>query len=158
MSKRLFLALIGLSLLPGCGFKLRGSYQLSTALIQLSIEGGKRELVERLTRILMDNGITVVDAGSDSPTLILSRSEFNRKTVGTDADGIATEYEYNYHVDFRVSDVNGEVLLPLSSISRFNTLNYDVGNELEIEEEEKFLKESMEKDIVLQIVRELSRI
>ena len=106
----------------------------------------------------MDNGITVVDAGADSPTLTLSRSEFNRRAVVTDADGIATEYEYTYHVDFKVSDVNGEVLLPLSSISRFNTLNYDVGNELEIEEEEEFLKESMEKNIVLQIVRELSRI
>ena len=158
MSKRPLLVLIGLSLLSGCGFKLRGSYQLSTALSQLSIEGGKRELVERLTRILMDNGITVVDAGADSPTLILSRSEFNRKAVVTDAEGIATEYEYTYYVDFKVSDVNGEVLLPLSSISRFKTLNYDVGNELEIEEEEEFLKESMEKDIVLQIVREFSRI
>ncbi len=158
MSKRLLLVLIGLSLLSGCGFKLRGSYQLSVTLSQLSIEGGKRELVERLTGILMDNGITVVDAGADSPTLILSRSEFNRKAVGTDADGISTEYEYTYHVDFKVSDVHGEVLLPLSLISRFNTLKYDVGNELEIEEEEEFLKEGMEKDIVLQIVRELARI
>ena len=149
MSKRPLLVLIGLSLLSGCGFKLRGSYQLSTALSQLSIEGGKRELVERLTGILMDNGITVTDAGADSPTLILSRSEFTRKAVGTDADGIATEYEYTYYV---------EVLLPLSSISRFKTLNYDIGNELEIEEEEDFLRESMEKDIVLQIVREFSRI
>ena len=99
MSKRPLLVLIGLSLLSGCGFKLRGSYQLSTALSQLSIEGGKRELVERLTGILMDNGITVTDAGADSPTLILSRSEFTRKAVGTDADGIATEYEYTYYVE-----------------------------------------------------------
>ncbi len=158
MSKRLLLVLISLSLLAGCGFKLRGSYELSTQLPEISIEGGNRAIVERLTAIWTGNDIAVVATGSGAPTLSLSRVEFDKETVSTDATGIATEFEYTYLVEFSVMDANGEVLLPQSSISVFNTLEYDPGDELEFEEEEEFLKEEMEQDIALQITRELARL
>ena len=158
MSKRLLLVLIGLSLFSACGFKLRGSYQLSAQLSEISIKGGERELVERLTGILTGNDVTVVAAGSESPTLFLSLAEFSRETVSADTTGIATEFEYTYLVKFSVIAANGEALLPQSSISVFNTLEYNPDDELEFEEEEEFLKEEMEKDVALQIMRELARL
>lgn len=158
MPKRLLLILIGLSLLSSCGFKLRGSFHLSAQLSEISIEGTERELVERLTAILASNDVTVTAAGSGSPTLSLSRAEFSKETVSADATGIATEFEYTWLVEFSVVDANGEVLLPQSSISVFNTLEYNPDDEIEFEEEEKFLKEEMEKDIALQIVRALVRL
>ena len=158
MSKRLLLVLIGLSLLSACGFKLRGSYQLSAQWSEMSIKGGERELVERITGILRNNDVTVVATGSGSPTLSLSLSEFSKESVSADATGIATEFEYTWLVEFSVIAATGEVLLPQSSISVFNTLEYNPDDELEFEEEEEFLKEEMEKDIALQIMRELARL
>ena len=158
MSKRLLLVLLALSSLSACGFKLRGSYQLSAQLSEISIQGEERELVERLTEILTNNDITVVAVGSGSPTLSLSRTEFSKETVSADATGIATEYEYTWLVEFSVIGANGEVLLPQSSISVFNTLEYNPDDELEFEKEEEFLKEEMGKDVALQIMRELARL
>ncbi len=158
MSKRLLLVLIGLFLLTGCGFKLRGSYQLSTQLSEISIQGGNREIVERLTGILTGNGVAVVAAGSGAPTLSLSLVEFDKEALSTDVAGIATEFEYTYLVKFNVMDANGEVLLPESSISVLNTLEYNPDDELEFEGEEEFLEEEMEQDIALQIMRELARL
>ncbi len=158
MPKRLLLILIGLSLLSACGFKLRGSFQLSAQFPEISIKGGERELVERITGILTSNNVTVTAAESGSPTLSLSRTEFSRETVSADATGIATEFEYTWLVEFSVIDANGEILLPQSSISVFNTLEYNPDDELEFEEEEEFLKEEMGKDIALQITRALVRL
>jgi len=160
MSKRLFLVLIGLSFLSGCGFKLRGSFHLPPQLAEISIQGGERELVEQLTGILTGNGVTVVttDASTGAAILSLSRTEFVRETTSTDVAGIATEFEYSWRVEFSVMDANGETLLSQSSLSVLNTLDYDPEDELEFEEEEAFLKEEMTRDVALQIMRELTRL
>lgn len=158
MLKRLILALVSLSLLSSCGFKLRGSFQIPAELTRISIEGGERAMVEQLTDILLKSGAEVMDSGTDSPTLTLSRSEFKRDVRTTDSDGIATGFDYTYLVEFNVSNAQGDTLLAPSSISQSRTLEYETGNELEFEEEEVFLKKEMEKDIALKIMRRLVRI
>ncbi len=158
MSKRLFLVWISLSFLSACGFKLRGSFQLPVQLSEMLIKGGERELVEQLTGILTDNGVTVTTADANASTLSLLQTEFVKESVSTDATGIATEFEYTWLVEFSVIDANGEVLLSRSSLSVSNTLEYDPEDELEFEEEEEFLKEEMTRDVSLQIMRELSRL
>ncbi len=157
MSKRLFLLLIGMSLLPGCGFRLRGRYRLSARLSKISIVGEHRELVERLTTMLADSNVTVVAAGSATPTLSLSQVEFTREAASTDATGIATEFEYTWLVEFSVIDANGETLLPQSTVSMSNTLEYNPDDELGFREEEELLKKDMQEEVVLQIMRELAR-
>ena len=158
MYKRLLFIIIGLSLVSGCGLKLRGSFDMSAALTQISIEGGERQLRDRLMAVLVKSGSTVVDESVDSPTLVLANVAFNRDIRTQNADGIATGYNYLYLVDYSVTDTTGAILLPRSSTSQFRTAEYEAGDELEIEEEEAFLKGEMENEIVLQIMRKLARI
>ena len=158
MSKRLLLVLISLCLLSGCGFKLRGSYPLSAQFSQISILGEERQLVARLAAILASNGATVVAAGSASPTLSLSRSEFMRQTASADATGIATRFDYSWLVEFSVLDADGAILLSGSPVSVSDTLEYDPDDEPGFEREEEFLREQMEQEIALQIMRQLSRL
>ncbi len=158
MSKRLLLLILSLTLVTSCGFKLRGNFEMSEAISQISIEGGTRDLVELITELLNDSGSTVVPAESGVATLLITRSDYERLVRDKDADGLATGYDYEYNVDFNVVDADGIVLLPASSITQLRTLNFDPTELLENEEEEEFLREEMEKEIVLQILRRLSRI
>ena len=52
----------------------------------------------------------------------------------------------------------GANLLPNSTLNQFRSLSYEAGDELVVEREEQFLREEMEKDISLQIMRRLARL
>ncbi len=158
MSKRLVLLLLSLTLLSGCGFKLRGNFEMSEQLAEISIAGGERELVELLTELLVKSGSSVVEGGANAVTLSITKSEYERDVLSSDDSGVATGFDYRYIVDFNVTDKEGEKLLRPSSISQFRTLEYEAGDELAVEDEEEFLKEEMEKEIVLQMMRRLARI
>ena len=158
MLKRFVLMIVAASLISGCGFKLRGDFTMPEALSTVSIEGGNLQLNEQLTAYLERSGASVVDSGEDSTTIVFTRTEFDRTPGTTNADGLATGYNYEYIVDFEVNDAEGENLLPNSTINQFRSLSYEAGNELEVEREEEFLREDMEQDISLQIMRRLARL
>ena len=158
MSKRLILLILSLTLITSCGFKLRGTYEMSSALSQIFVDGGNREIREQLIKRLEQSGSSVVSNGDDAPTLFIIKSDFERILRSTDADGIATGYDYRYELDFSVEDNDGTVLQPPSSIFQQRSLDYDPENNLAAQAEEEFLREEMENEIVLQIMRRLSRI
>ena len=178
MSKRLALLVLSLTLVAGCGFKLRGNFELSSALSQISIEGGNRSLNEKLREQLREqpheqleprrpqSGSAAAEADSGGATLFISKSEFQRSVRTVDADGLATGYDYIYTVDYNVTGSEGAVLQPLATISQHRTLDYEPAQAsiyepaqaLAIEEEEEFLKQEMEQEIILQLLRRLGRI
>ena len=158
MLKRFTLFFIAATLVSGCGFKLRGDFTMPEALSTVSVEGGNLALNDQLKDYLERSGSTVVDNRDESATIVLSRTEFERDVATTSSDGLATGYNYQYIVDFEVLDAQGEVLQPRATINQFRSLNYEAGNELEVEREEEFLREEMEKEISLQIMRRLARI
>jgi LPS-assembly lipoprotein len=150
--------MLSLLLLAGCGFKLRGNFDMPPFLDQVSIEGGERDLTDLLETRLTDSGSTVVPPGSDQPTIIITRSELERKVRTRDANGLATGYTFLYTVDFTVTDGVGGVLSKPASISQVKTLEFDPEQVLQAEREEEFLVEEMEQDIVLQLMRRLVRL
>ena len=158
MLNRFVLMIIAASLISGCGFKLRGDFTMPESLSTVSIEGGNLPLNEQLTSYLERSGSTVVNNGEESTTLVLTRTEFERKVATTDANGLATGYNYQYIVNFEVNDAEGTNLLPNATINQFRSLSYEAGDELTVEREEEFLREEMEKDISLQIMRRLARL
>ena len=158
MLNRFVLMIIAASLISGCGFKLRGDFTMPESLSTVSIEGGNLPLNEQLTSYLERSGSTVVNNGEESTTLVLTRTEFERKVATTDANGLATGYNYQYIVNFEVNDAEGTNLLPNATINQFRSLSYEAGDELTVEREEEFLREGMEKDISLQIMRRLARL
>ena len=165
MSKRLALLVLSLTLVAGCGFNLRGNFELSSALSRISIEGGNRPLNEKLREQLEQrrpqSGSAAAEADSDGATLFISKSEFQRTVRTVDENGLATGYDYIYTIDYSVTDSEGAVLLPLAVISQHRTLDYEpdhYSRALAIEEEEEFLKQEMQQEIILQLLRRLSHI
>ena len=158
MSKRLVLILLSLTLLSSCGFKLRGNFEMPASMSQVVVDGGDRELVDQLKELLVKSGSTVMDKGAEVATINITKSEFNREVLTTGSDGIATSYNFRYLVDFNVTDADGTVLQEPVSLNQIRNLTYEAGNELAVEEEELFLKEEMEKELSLQIMRRLSRL
>ncbi len=170
MSKRLALLILSLTLVTGCGFKLRGNFELSPALSQISIAGGNRSLNEQLREQLREqrheqlgqrrqqSGSAAAEADSDGATLFISKSEFQRTVRTVDKNGLATSYDYIYTIDYSVTDSEGAVLQPLATLSQHRTLDYQPAQALAIEEEEEFLKQEMQQEIILQLLRRLGRI
>ena len=158
MSKRLVLILRSLTLLSSCGFKLRGNFEMPASLSQVVIDGGERELVDQLKELLVKSGSTVLASGAEVASINITKSEFEREVLTTGANGIATSFNFRYLVDFNVTNAEGKVLQAPVSLNQIRNLTYEAGNELEVEDEEEFLKEEMEKELVLQIMRRLSRL
>jgi LPS-assembly lipoprotein len=158
MSKRLVLLLLSFTLLTSCGFKLRGSFDMPASLSQVVIVGGERELVSTLSEMLVKSGSTILESGSEAASINIIKNEYEREVLTSSADGIASSYQFRYLVDFTVTDAAGKVLQPSISVNQVRSLNYEAGNELAIEDEVAFLKEGMEQEISLQIMRRLSRL
>ncbi len=162
MSKRLALLVLSLTLVTGCGFKLRGDFELSPALSRISIEGGNRPLNEKLREQLEQrrpqSGSAAAEADSDGATLFISKSEFQRTVRTVDEKGLATGYDYIYTIDYSVTDSEGAILQPLATLSQHRTLDYEPAQALAIEEEEEFLKQEMQQEIILQLLRRLGHI
>ena len=158
MIEKILLIALTVSLLTGCGFKLRGNTDLSAALNPVSIEGGDRAFTGQLETLLKNNGTTVVGNDVESATIVISRVNYEREVRETNARGLATGYSYRYTVIFEVADAQGQVLQPKASISQYRTLDFDPESILEAEYEEEFLREGMEREITLQIMRRLSRL
>lgn len=159
MPYRLALLVIGLTLITGCGFKLRGSIEMPSALSKIFIEGGNRVFNEQLIERLQQSGAVVVEAENNNAiTLSISKSAYQRSVRTIDAIGLATSYDYTYAVDYQVRDSNERILLPLTTIYQQRTLDYDSAQVLQVEDEEAFLKKQMEQEIILQLLRRLSQI
>ena len=158
MSKRLVLILLSLTLLSSCGFKLRGNFDMPPSLSQVVVDGGDREFVDQLKELLVKSGSTVLEKGAEVASINITTSEFEREVLTTGEDGIATSYNFRYLLDFNVTDAEGKVMQPPVSLNQIRTLTYEPGNELAVENEATFLKEEMEKELSLQIMRRLARL
>ena len=158
MSKRLILLLLCLTLLSSCGFKLRGNFEMSAALSEISVESDDRLLKEELTTRLEKSGSTGVASKAGTPTLSVLTSDYERIVRTTDSDGLATGYDFTYTINYLVNDGNGGILQPQAKVVQRRTLQYDPAEQLQAKQEEEFLVEQMREEIVLQVMRKLSTI
>ena len=159
LPRRLILSFLSMSLIAGCGFQLRGNFTMPESLSVVSIDGGDRQIVQELSDLLVASGSQVVDAGTENASRIeILRSDYTRDVRTVDANNIATGFDYRYEVDFRVSDAAGKELQEIVQLSQLRTLDYEAGNELVFEDEEEFLREQMEREVALQMMRRLARL
>lgn len=158
MSRRLVLLLTGLSLLTGCGYHLRGNIELPPELTQVYITGPDRDLVQQLSKALEQSGATIMESGKGAAVINMTTSEFERKLRTTDASGLATAYSFKYDVTYNLTASDGDRLQSAENIALLRTLDYDPTQQLQAEDEARFLKEEMQQEVVVQMLRRLSRI
>ncbi len=157
--------LVGLSLLAGCGFHLRGSVDLPPELARVHVSGADRDLVERLSDALVQRGAVVEsEPGAGTAHIDLSEARFERQVLTTDVTGRATAYAFRYRVVFGITggdDTGGDdgaILQPARSITLERAFDYDPNRELQAEQEVRFLETEMRREAVLRIVRRLARL
>ncbi len=159
MTRRLLLILTCLTLVSGCGFALRGTVNLSDSLSSIAIIGDDPDLVEELRDALETGGANVTSIEDTSAAVLeLTQSEYVREVRTTDVNGLATSYDLRYRVGYDVRTSAGKELQINQRIVQKRVLEYDPLQQLQAQEEEEFLQEDMREEIVLQILRRLSRI
>ena len=100
------LLLLQLSLLSGCGFKLRGAYQLPPAMQQTYIDAASvnTDLLRSLSIALRASDIELLDAPSDDAAqLKLFKETRSKRVVSVDSRGRAREYTLSYAISFSLS-------------------------------------------------------
>ena len=159
MTRRLLIILASISILSGCGFALRGNVNLPESLNSIALIGDDPAIMDRLERSLSTNGVNVVAEGFEGAAEIrFSQSQYEREVRTTDNQGLATSYNLRYNVDYDVVSSSGDALQSGQHLSQNRVFDYDPAQQLQADEEEKFLREQMEKEIVLQLMRRLSKI
>ncbi|MCC2962757.1 LPS assembly lipoprotein LptE [Massilia sp. IC2-278] len=155
-------ALLLVSSLAACGFKLRGSngsYNMPFQTIHLGF-GEASSLGNELKRNLraIDNVTIVTKAeGAQARFEVVSEAR-NKAVLSLNNLGRVREYLLSYTVVFQVRDASGNLLLGPTEITLHRNLTFSEEVVLAKEGEEALLYRDMQSDLVQQIIRRLAAI
>ncbi len=151
--------LLGAGLATGCGFHLRGTFVVPEALSTVYVEGSDVDIVRQLKDSLASSGAQVLSERTEDAAVVqLLRSDYARQVRTVDTRGLATSYELVYTVAYRVLDGNGETLAQVPAFELRRDFNFDSSQLLQKRNEEQFLREDMQEEIVQRILRRLSTV
>ncbi len=149
-------AAIGLALsLAGCGFALRGSYELPYQ--GIFVAAPSTSAVASLVRRELANtsSKSVPTAKAADAELNISVERRDRQILSLSGAGRVREYELKFLVQYQFTESNGRVLIPTSEIQLTRILAYDDSLIIAKQQEEALLYTDMEKDAVGQILRRM---
>jgi len=138
-------------LLSGCGFKLRGAYQLPEAMQITWVETAqpKSDFIRRLKRGLKSSGAQLVDKASDNVAVLkIFNEKKTKRIVSLDAKGRAREYTLIYTVSFSVKALLLEFEIPEQTVQIERDFVFDTEDVLGNSREEAKLYQEMEQDTV----------
>lgn len=144
-------------LLSSCGFHLRGKIEVPESLKRIHIQGNDIELIERMGDGLAFSDIEIVEAGENVAILDMRNTSYAKEVNGTNSTGIANSYILSYAVIYEVFDPEAKSLQK-HNLNQSRTLAYDAANVLLFEREEEFMREDMQKELVNQMLRRISKI
>src|SRR5258706_2235558 len=141
--------------LAGCGFQLRGFYELpyqsvfvaaaGTSLVASNI---RRDLTGTPTKVMRTG------AGADAQLNIFEERR-DRQILSLTGTGRVAEYELKMLVRYQLVDGKGAVIIPTSEIQLSRTMSYDDTKIIAKQQEEAMLYADMDKDVVGQILRRM---
>jgi len=159
-----FAGLIGLTLLTGCGFKLRGEQVFAFDTIALTPNGGG-PVVAELRRTLGSRVVSLAPERpqaetANAPDVILEiLSEPREKViVGRSATGQVREFQLRIRVSFRLRTPDGRELIPVTEIVQQRDISFNESAVLAKEAEEGLTYRNMQSDIVQQLIRRLAAV
>jgi LPS-assembly lipoprotein len=159
ISPRFLLAGVALCLLAACGFHLRETAILPTALQPLYI-GGKKSggAMAQALRLQFNSNDTAVTGNIAAARyqLLLLREEQEQRIVSLDRRGLVAEYGLITSVDFELRDKGGERVLGPQTIETRRTIVNNPDNVTTTSEEINLVREDMVKTLAEQVVRRLA--
>lgn len=157
--KKISVILITALALSACGYHLRGRLPLSQSLSTIVLDAANKELRQQLTESLIFSGATVVtDKVAAVVTMKVFDDNYTRQVRTLNDRGLATSYTLVFETRFNVANAAGEYLHKDSQVRVQRHFVFDPNQLLQAEDEERILRENMLRDVVQQIMRQLSTI
>ena len=159
MSTRALLAILLAVATAGCGFQLRGDYDLPPAMERVVLTGPERLRDEVLVG-LRASDVEVVDNRAEATAVIaLGREHFSRRVLTVSPDtGKASEYEVGYTVTFQVTAPDGRALAPSQAVRLVRDYVFDPDAVIGKSRELGVLYDEMRRDAAQQILLRLQRL
>ena len=152
------LLVLGMSL-TACGFHLRGNIPLSGEVKNMYLNAPDGSFKNQLESVLNRAGAELLSSPAGADVVLLVTKADTTRTVGTLDDlGKANSYNLRFKVTYVLKDAEGRAIRPSKSLVESRRYNFDPATVVGTEAEEAELQESMEQDVSLRIVRQLSTI
>jgi len=161
--KKALLFWLCLSLL-GCGFHLRGAYQLPAQMQRTHLLADIKPgvLSQDLQRALLDNQIQLIETAENASVILhLFDEKIIRRIVSVDAQGRAQEYAITYQISFELNTVADalpaaeEISIEPQTLKLQKSYLFDPEDVLGKAREEQLLIEDMQKDMLRLILLQL---
>ena len=146
-------------LLAGCGFHVRGNYQLPDTLgaVFIEVPGYDYDLRHRLQRALGSRGVRLVeDATAADSVLLITNPQFATRVLSVGTDARVREHELRYTLGFELRKRDGTQLVAPQSVELFRDVTYDETNVLGSQSESSAGRLELQDQAVQQIVRRLA--
>ena len=157
---RAFAALVIVTLLAGCGFKLRGSngtYHMPFHTIYVGFPDTSPLGTELKRNLRAADDVKVVDQPGDADVqLVVIGETRGRQILSLNNLGRVREYLLTYTLTFRVMDAKGGQLLAPTDITLKRNMEFNEQEVLAKEAEANLLYRDMQSDLVQQILRRLA--
>ena len=148
--------------LAGCGFRLRGAFQLPFSRLRSNLSE-RSEIGRELRAQLQASGVRLVEpamAGQSQPPadieLTVLQEQRERAVVGITSIGQVRELQLRVRFKFRVRSGQGRDLIDDLELLQERDLSYDEALVLGKQAEEELLYREMQSDIVRQLMRRLA--
>lgn len=153
--------LLGLIIVSGCGFQLRGAAYLPPELSHTYIEGVSpySNLATNLRQQLRANGVeTVEDRNQATATLLITSNNHGRRVLAVGDNGKVREFQLYTVLSFEVKGVKNKLLLENQTITLTRDFAFDENNVLGKAAEAELLREDIEDDLARLILYRLQAI
>ncbi len=146
---------LGLFMLAGCGFHLRGAPQYAFDTVAVSPASGSA-IATALQRQLGAR----VRTPQQSPQVLLELLDETRESavVGVNASGQVRELQLRLQLRFRLRTPQGRELIPSTTLAQQRELSYNETAALSKDAEQAALYRDMQADMVQQILRRLAAV
>lgn len=157
-SRRVFLASVTALALSGCGFHLRGSFNLPFETLYLDLDSNSK-FAATLSRMLRagSNVELVGDPTTADAILKITQNSTSRDILSYSTSGRAREFQLKNTVTFTVTGPDGHVFLPPTTLRAARDITYDESDYLSRDTEETMIRNEMQNDIIGQMIRRIER-
>ncbi|RXS44121.1 hypothetical protein EST55_01170 [Idiomarina sp. 29L] len=147
-----------IAILSGCGFQLRGDYQLPESLESIRLQSNvSKELAYQMEQRLVHSGINV--SKNSSYQLALLSDKLERRTLSLFESGQVAEYELLYQVSYQLLKDNQVIVERTAEVARDyqDDPNFALAKTREREMLVNEMRAEASRIILQQIVSELSQ-
>lgn len=151
-----------LFLVASCGFHLRGSFSIPTALqiLRLAPNQPLDPFQRPLRQALKSNSVQIVDDSDPNvcnvTSLIILSQSFFEKTVGYGSDGQVNRVIIQFTVHYQITDPQGKVIIPSTAVQVERSLTVIPNAVLGTDYERAYVTKELYSDAASQLLRQLS--